>query len=67
MNGRLKKECHGYVDELSATKEEKRAVYRWLGRKMHIKGLHFKNLSTEQLLHARRLLKELIRKRGSKR
>ena len=61
MNNKLKSECHYYVDLLSHSKQEKRCIYRWLGRKMHIKGIHFKDLNTEQLLHARRILRERLK------
>lgn len=59
MYSELKHECHKIVDEICRDKKDKRRLYKYLSRKMHIKGLHFSKMTIEQLLHSRRLLKDL--------
>jgi len=62
MYRELKKECHALIDSMSEDNKDRRRLYKHLSRRMHIQGLHFSKMSIQELLHARRLLKEMQRR-----
>jgi hypothetical protein len=68
MLGDLKQDCHFYLDLMWETKKERREVYRWLSRKMKIKGVHISTMNKRQLIKARSILrKEWLRRNAIKR
>lgn len=59
----LKFQCHLYFDKLWETPIERKRMYKWISRKMHIKPFHFAELNYSQLLYARRILREEVQRR----
>lgn len=58
----LKRQCHELMDDMAKDKKDKRRLYKHLSRQMHKQGVHFSKMNIEELLHARRLLKEMKRR-----
>lgn len=61
----LKRQCHELMDDIAKDKKDKRRLYKHLSRRLHKQDVHFSKMNIEELLYARRLLKEMKRRYGN--
>lgn len=70
LNKDLKADCHKYLDTLWHTRQERRAIYKWLARKMNLplSKCHISQMNTVELYRARAVLRqESVKRRKKKR
>ena len=67
-NDDLKADCHKYLDKLWHTKAERRAVYKWLAKRLclPLRKCHISMLCVNDLYRARHILRQEVRKRRKK-
>ena len=53
------------MDDIAKDKKDKRRLYKHLSRRLHKQDVHFSKMNIEELLYARRLLKEMKRRYGN--
>ena len=64
-NNDLKADCHKYLDSLWTTKQERKATYRWLSKKMRVPlyRCHISEMNLCELYRARHILRQEVKKR----